>query len=159
MAVEPVEIIEAGLQTFEGAKRRYSIETVGDSTLIDDYAHHPTEVKVTLEATRIRYPNANIVAVFKPHRVGRIHHFIQEFVDALSIADTVAICPFSSIDDAQDGIDIDATFLQTRIPGAFMVDEDQVSIEKLASFAPSIYVFMSDKDVYHLKDALKAYLQ
>ncbi|WP_232505399.1 UDP-N-acetylmuramate--L-alanine ligase [Erysipelothrix larvae] len=155
----PVDLIERGLQNFSGAKRRYSIETVGESILIDDYAHHPTEIKVTLEATRIRYPNKKIVAIFKPHRVGRIYHFINEFITSLSIADEVAICPFTSIDDAQDGIDIDATFLQSRIEGAFMVDEDEQSVQALLAFEPAVYVFMSDKDVYNLKNLLKDHLQ
>lgn len=150
----PVEVMESGLQNFRGALRRYVVEEVGESVIIDDYAHHPTEIKVTLEATRIRYPDKKIVAIFKPHRVGRVHYFAKEFKDALELADEVGLCPFTSIDDAQEGLDIDITYLQGMIDGAFLVEND-TDIERLLSFKPAVYVFMSSKNIYDLKDNLK----
>ena len=55
--------------------------------IIDDYAHHPTEVKVTLEAVRQKYPNRRIAVVFKPNTYSRTKDFTQEFIDALNVAD------------------------------------------------------------------------
>lgn len=147
--------IEKGLQNFKGAKRRYVVEDEGANVFIDDYAHHPTEVKVTLEATRKRFPNHKVVAIFKPHRVGRVFKFGDEFASALSIADEVALCPFTSIDDQEDGIDIDITYLQDKIPRSIIVEEIEEDIDALASFAPAVFVFMSSKDIYDLKDAVK----
>ncbi|MDE8257067.1 UDP-N-acetylmuramate--L-alanine ligase [Erysipelothrix rhusiopathiae] len=152
--IEPNDI-EAGLQTFTGAKRRFVIETGKDNVYIDDYAHHPTEVRVTLEAARTRYPDRKIVGIFKPHRVGRVYYFADEFADALSLADEVCLCPFTSIDDAEEGIDIDITYLQDRIEGSHVVDLNDHDLDLLESFGPAVYVFMSSKDIYDLKDALK----
>lgn len=150
-----VAMIEKGLQSFKGAKRRYVVDEDATNVYIDDYAHHPTEVRVTLEATRTRYPNRKIVAIFKPHRVGRVHYFVDEFASALSIADEVYLCPFTSIDDQEEGIDIDITYLQDRIPNSKIVELNDHDLDLLASHAPAVYVFMSSKDIYDLKDALK----
>ncbi|WP_331836157.1 glutamate ligase domain-containing protein [Erysipelothrix piscisicarius] len=152
--IEPSDI-EAGLQTFTGAKRRFVIETGKENVYIDDYAHHPTEVRVTLEAARTRYPDRKIVGIFKPHRVGRVYYFADEFAEALSLADEVCLCPFTSIDDAEEGIDIDITYLQDRIEGSHVVDLNDQDLDPLESFGPAVYVFMSSKDIYDLKDALK----
>lgn len=154
----PLDLIEKGLQNFQGAKRRYVVKEVKDSVIIDDYAHHPTEIKVTLEATRTRFPDRKIVAIFKPHRVGRVYYFADEFAEALKLADEVGLCPFTSIDDKEEGIDIDITYLQDRIEGSFIVEDDESSIEMLAKFKPAIYVFMSSKNIYDLESQLEALL-
>lgn len=147
--------MERGLQNFKGAKRRFVIEEGAENIYIDDYAHHPTEIRVTLEAARVRYPDKKIVAIFKPHRVGRVYYFVDEFANSLKLADEVALCPFTSIDDMEEGIDIDITYLQDRIPGSLIVDLNDQDLDKLQAMGPAVYVFMSSKDIYDLKDALK----
>jgi len=146
-----------GLCQFHGAKRRFVIENVGDSVFIDDYAHHPTEVAVTVAAARKRYPDKKLVAIFKPHRVSRVFSFAQQFADALSLADVVALCPFTSIDDAEEGIDIDITYLQQFIPSSLIVDENEDDAKSLAKFKPAVFLFMSSKDIYGLSDLVKRY--
>ncbi|HEY4537549.1 MAG TPA: UDP-N-acetylmuramate--L-alanine ligase [Erysipelothrix sp.] len=148
-------LIEAGLQNFKGAKRRFVIEEGQHNVYIDDYAHHPTEIDVTLKAVKQRYPDRRIVAIFKPHRTGRVHYFVDEFAKSLSQADEVFLCPFTSIDDHDDGVDIEIDYLQARIEGSYIIDEDQASIETLASFGPAVYVFMSSKDIYNIAEELK----
>lgn len=153
------EVMESGLSQFKGASRRFVIDEGKENIYIDDYAHHPTEIKVTLQAVRTRFPNRHVVAIFKPHRVGRVYYFAQEFADALSLADDVFLCPFTSIDDQEEGIDIDIRYLQDRIEGSHVIELNDTDIQVLASKAPAVYVFMSSKDIYDLKDALKAWLK
>lgn len=153
------ELIESGLRNFTGAARRFVIDEGRQNIYIDDYAHHPTEINVTLKAVRVRYPNRKVVAIFKPHRVGRLYHFAQAFADALNLADAVYLCPFTSIDDQEEGIDIDITYLQERIEGSKVVELNDHDIEDMAQHAPAVYVFMSSKDIYDLKDALKTWLK
>lgn len=150
--------MEEGLRNFTGAARRFVIDEGIQNVYIDDYAHHPTEIKVTLKAVRVRYPNRKVVAIFKPHRVGRLYHFAEDFADALNLADHVYLCPFTSIDDQEEGIDIDITYLQDRIEGSRIVELNDADIQDLASHAPAVYVFMSSKDIYDLKDSLKTWL-
>ena len=78
--------------TYQGVGRRF--EVLGDAagvTVIDDYAHHPTEVRATLAAARSRYPGRRIVAVFQPHTFSRAALYAREFAAALSGADIAIV--------------------------------------------------------------------
>ena len=82
-----------GLESFGGVERRF--QRLGDAagvTIIDDYAHHPTEIEATLEAARSAFPKRRIVAVFQPHLYSRTKDFHMEFARALSRADMVFLC-------------------------------------------------------------------
>lgn len=151
------EEIEIGLSSFSGVKRRFVIERLDENIYVDDYAHHPTEVKVTIQAARKRFPNHKLVAVFKPHRASRVLYFVNQFADALKIADKVYLCDFSSIDDKQDGTDIDITYLQERINGSMLLPENEEGAKILSAEKPAVFLFMSSKDIYWLADLVKRY--
>lgn len=148
-------MIEIALSHFKAPKRRFVIEEYHNTVFIDDYAHHPTEVKVTLTAARKRFPGRKIVAVFKPHRASRVLHFAQAFKDALSQADEVYLLDFTSIDDKQDGVDIDINYLAQMIPGSHVLSEDDSGAQELAKYQNEVLVFMSSKDIYNLSEAVK----
>ena len=149
--------IEAGLSNFKGAKRRYEVEEANGNVYVDDYAHHPTEIEMTIKAAKTRFPNRKIVAIFKPHRVSRLYRFAQAFADALSLADEVALCNFTSIDDFEEGYDIDIHYIQKMIKNSVVISEDEAGAKWLAQFEPAVYLFMSSKDIYVLSDYLKRY--
>ena len=150
--------IEMSFNNYIGPKRRFVVEEYKDSVLIDDYAHHPTEVKVTIEAARRLYPDRKIVSIFKPHRASRVKYFAKEFADALKLSDKVYLIDFTSIDDKQDGTDIDITYLQNYIPGSSILTEDDEGAKGLALNKDSVYLFMSSKDIYNIAEILKKYL-
>ncbi|MBI4496940.1 MAG: UDP-N-acetylmuramate--L-alanine ligase [Chloroflexi bacterium] len=80
------------LATFQGARRRFEVRAeVGGITVVDDYAHHPTEVRATLRAARERYPGRRIVALFQPHTYSRVRTLLPEFVRAFDDADVLLI--------------------------------------------------------------------
>lgn len=151
------EQIENGLSSFKGVKRRFVVEEVGNNVFIDDYAHHPTEVSITIDAARKRYPNKKLIAIFKPHRVSRVFHFADQFATALEKADEVYLCDFTSIDDKEDGIDINISYLQDRIPASKILTEDDAGAKILAQEEPAVYLFMSSKDIYGLANKVKRY--
>ena len=64
--------VSKSLKTFKGAERRFKETFIGDNVIIDDYAHHPTEVKVTIKGARQKYPDKKIIAVFKAHTFSRV---------------------------------------------------------------------------------------
>lgn len=82
----PPETIVAGLEAFTGTGRRFEIvgETHGGVLIVDDYAHHPTELRATLGAARAAYPGRRIVAVFQPHLPSRTRDLMDEFAAALA---------------------------------------------------------------------------
>lgn len=85
------ESVNKGLDTFKGADRRFQYKgKLGNITIIDDYAHHPTEIKATLNAAK-NYPHKRLTVIFQPHTYTRTKAFFDDFVDALSLADRVVL--------------------------------------------------------------------
>jgi UDP-N-acetylmuramate--alanine ligase len=85
--------MRTGIESFTGVERRFElIAQVGGVTIIDDYAHHPTEIAATLQAARSAYPANRIIAAFQPHLYSRTRDFHREFAAALSKADLVYLC-------------------------------------------------------------------
>ena len=77
-----------GLALFSGARRRFEIKGISKGiTVIDDYGHHPTEIKATLESARIYAQSGRVLTVFQPHRYSRTQVFASEFAKALSVSD------------------------------------------------------------------------
>lgn len=147
--------IEDGLHDFHGVKRRFVVEKVDNDIFIDDYAHHPTEVGVTIDTARMRFPDQKLVAIFKPHRASRVKYFAEDFTKQLKKADQVYLCDFTSIDDKQDGTNIDITYLQKMIPGSVVISEDEEGAKILAKESPACFLFMSSKDIYPLAEMVK----
>lgn len=88
----PGEAIERGLARFEGAKRRFQHKgDVGGVRVIDDYAHHPTEIRAVLDTARASFPERRIWVVFQPHQASRTRFFLDEFASALHGADRVVV--------------------------------------------------------------------
>ena len=87
----PLEISKQGLKDFKGTDRRFQHKGEFQGvTVIDDYAHHPTEIKATLEAAA-HYPHGQLWCVFQPHTYTRTKALFPEFVEALSLADHVIL--------------------------------------------------------------------
>lgn len=89
----PLTAVRDALADFHGAARRFEVK--GEErgiTVVDDYAHHPTEIKATLSAARSRYPGRRIVAVHQPHTFTRLRNLLPEFAAAFDDADVVYIC-------------------------------------------------------------------
>ena len=87
----PWEVIADGLLSFTGTDRRFQYKgTVGGVTIIDDYAHHPTEIEATLKAAA-NYPHRKVWCVFQPHTYTRTKALLPEFAQALTLADHVVL--------------------------------------------------------------------
>jgi UDP-N-acetylmuramate--alanine ligase len=89
-----LESIRQGIENYRGVKRRFEKrEVIDDAEWFDDYAHHPTEVKMTLETAREIYPGRKIWALFQPHQAIRLEYFFQEFAESFDDADEVLLLP------------------------------------------------------------------
>jgi UDP-N-acetylmuramate--alanine ligase len=87
----PADIIREGLEKFTGVGRRFEVKgTVNGITLIDDYGHHPTEIRATLEAARTCHHN-RLLVLFQPHRYTRTKHLWDEFSKAFDLADVLVL--------------------------------------------------------------------
>lgn len=87
----PFDDIRRALKGFSGTDRRFEFKGKKNGfTIVDDYAHHPTEIRATLAAAK-KYPHNNIRCVFQPHTYSRTKALLNEFADALSLADEVIL--------------------------------------------------------------------
>lgn len=87
-----LEVIKEQLKTFKGVQRRFSYKIKTDNlVLIDDYAHHPTEIKAVQNSVREMYPNEKVLAVFQPHLFSRTKDFVDDFATELSMFDEVIL--------------------------------------------------------------------
>ena len=87
-----VEAMRPGLAAFRGVERRFQrLGVAAGVDVVDDYAHHPTEIRATLAAARTAYPGRRIVAAFQPHLYSRTRDFAREFGEALAAADAVFV--------------------------------------------------------------------
>ncbi len=88
----PFSAIQEGFSRFGGVGRRFTIKGEPKGiTVVDDYGHHPAEIKATLAAARLGWPERRIVAVFQPHRYTRTHELFGEFVTAFYDADVLIL--------------------------------------------------------------------
>ena len=144
------------LKTFNGVKRRFSEKKINDITVIDDYAHHPSEIRATLDAARQKYPNKKVVAVFQPHTFTRTIALMSEFAQALSLADDVYLCDIFasvretsgkvSIQDLADLVEKEATVL------------DLENLSPLLKYKDAVIVFMGAGDVQKFEFAYERLL-
>ncbi|MCE4956370.1 UDP-N-acetylmuramate--L-alanine ligase [Macrococcoides caseolyticum] len=145
-----MKLIKDALATFGGVKRRFSEKKFGSQILIDDYAHHPTEIKATLESASKKYPNKDIIAVFQPHTFSRTSAFLQDFADSLKVADKAYLCDiFGSARETSGELTIKD--LQVLIPGAALISESNVN--ELHQHENSVIIFMGAGDIQKVQKA------
>ena len=145
------------LKTFKGAKRRFKENVIGDIVTIDDYAHHPTEVKVTIKGARQKYPNKQIIAILKTHTLSRTKEFAEEFADALNLADRAYVMDVG-VDRAEIGYyDVTCQVILDRLDNGEYMSIDLV--DKLLQYKNAVLLFMSSKDIYILQEAYEKKLK
>jgi len=88
----PFSVLADALEGFEGTERRFEVlAQAGGILVLDDYAHHPTEIRNTVTTAREVYPERRLVVVFQPHLYSRTRDFLKEFADALVAADVIIL--------------------------------------------------------------------
>ncbi|AGK55236.1 UDP-N-acetylmuramate--L-alanine ligase [Bacillus sp. 1NLA3E] len=139
-----INIIKEQLKTFSGVKRRFSEKQIGSQIIIDDYAHHPTEIKATIDAANQKYPDREIIAVFQPHTFSRTQTFLEDFAKSLNLADKVYLCDiFGSARENHGKLSIED--LQAKIPGAVLLDEKDTTL--LKQHENGVIIFMGAGDI------------
>jgi UDP-N-acetylmuramate--alanine ligase len=145
-----VAVIQERLKTFQGVKRRFSEKQLGDQILIDDYAHHPTEILATIDAAKQKYPDREIVAIFQPHTYTRTQAFLNEFAASLQKADQVYLCDiFGSAREHHGKLSI--TDLQEKIPNARLIQEHDTAV--LKDHQHAVLIFMGAGDIQKFQEA------
>ncbi|WP_419393572.1 UDP-N-acetylmuramate--L-alanine ligase [Cytobacillus praedii] len=148
-------VVQEYLQSFEGVKRRFSEKEIGTQIIIDDYAHHPTEIKATVDAARQKYPEREIVCVFQPHTFTRTQTFLDDFAESLNLSDKVYLCEiFGSAREVHGQLSIED--LKAKIPDAEILLEEETVILKAHDNA--VIIFMGAGDIQKFQEAYEKQL-
>ena len=146
--------IKKYISNFQGAKRRFREEDINGYIIIDDYAHHPTEIAVTIDAARQKYPDREVVAVFLPNTYSRTEALMDEFADALSKADKSYIMDIYCDRERQsDYPNVNSDTLINKVPKAEKISID--TVDKLLKHKNAVICFMSCTNIYILLDEFK----
>ncbi len=149
--------IQSNLSKFKGAKRRFSEVVVNDSIIIDDYAHHPNEIKATMDAVKQKYPNKNIVAIFQPHTFTRTEEFASDIVKYLNMGDCAYVLDIHPAREKQEDYpDVTSNIIIDKLNNGYHLNITDAKI--LSRHKGSVYVFMSPNDLSVLEKELKELL-
>lgn len=152
-----LDTIKNSLETFHNARRRLEELIINDTIIIDDYAHHPTEIRSAIEAIRQKYPDKKLTVIFKPNTYSRVKDFTNEFIETLSNADKVFLTEIESDRErSEDYPNINSHLITDNIVNSEIIGED--SIDKLNDYKDTVICFMSCASITHLLDKLKEVL-
>ena len=148
-------LVAEHLKTFSGVKRRFTEKIISDTVIIDDFAHHPTEIIATLDAARQKYPSKEIVAIFQPHTFTRTIALLDDFAEALNEADAVYLAQIYGSAREVDHGDVKVEDLAAKInKPAKVVTVENVS--PLLDHDNAVYVFMGAGDIQLYERHLKS---
>ena len=133
------------LKEYHAARRRFNETQVGTNILIDDYAHHPTELKCTIKSARQKYPDKNLIVIWGPHTYSRTKAFKDEYIEILKTASKAYIMDIYAAREKKGDIDIDINDIIKAIPNAEHIAEQET--DKLLKYENSVLLFMSPKDL------------
>ena len=150
--IDSKEVNEA-FQKFSGARRRFTETFVNDNVIIDDYAHHPNEIKSTINAIKQKYPDKLIISIFQPHTYTRTKEFATDIANELSKTDYAYILDIHPAREKQEDYpDITKDIIireKDNIYPLTLNDADILNIHKDA-----VYIFMSPNDISKLEEDL-----
>ena len=139
--------IQQSLGSYHHAERRFTEHKVGTNIVVDDYAHHPSEIKATIDSARRKYSDKQIIAIFQPHTYTRTAKFLNEFAESLLTADKVFLCPiFASVREKEKIVGIED--LQKVTPGSEIIYGEE-NFDKL-NFDNSVILFMGAGNINKL---------
>lgn len=147
------EKVKTYLKTFKGAKRRFAIKKIKTNIVIDDYAHHPTEINYTLKAVRQKYPDKQIITIFQPHTFSRTKKFLNEFAKELSLSDQVYVLDIHPAREKQEDYPgINANLLITKINNAQYLNIQTANL--LRKYNNSVLLFLSPNNLNNIIEKL-----
>lgn len=152
------EMLRVGLKTFKGVHRRFEVVIRSEKLIyIDDYAHHPAEIKACLSSLREMYPNRPITAVFQPHLFSRTRDFADDFAQALALADQVLLLDiYPAREKPIPGITSQWLLDKINLPQKELVSKNKLT-QSLLNAHPQLIVTMGAGDIDRLVGEIKSF--
>lgn len=140
--------IAEALHTFKGVKRRFDVRINTEKyCYIDDYAHHPEEIRSCLQAIRDFYPNRRLTLIFQPHLYSRTRDFMDEFAEVLATADELILLDiYAAREEPIEGVSSQVLLDKIQMPDKKLVAKTQL-IKLIDSEKPELLVTMGAGDI------------
>lgn len=154
------EEIKQGMLSFEGAKRRFDFQQLKrkDLVLIDDYAHHPAELKESILSVKELYPERKITGIFQPHLYSRTRDFAADFAAALSLLDQLILLDiYPAREEPLPGVTSQIIFDKVTIPDKTLCTKEQLPAI-VASGAYEVVIMLGAGDIDLLVEPVKQLL-
>lgn len=140
-------------QAFTGAKRRFAETIAGDNIIIDDYAHHPNEVKSTINAIKQKYPHKQIIAIFQPHTFTRTRAFAEDLAQVFNEVDATYIMDIHPAREKQsDYPEVTKDIIINRLNNGHSITINDANT--LNIYNNAVFIFMSPNDISKLENDL-----
>ena len=155
------KIAEETLNKFQGARRRFELKgNYNGADIIDDYGHHPTEIKATISALSEKYPGKKKIVVFWPHQYKRIKPLLTQFAEALSGADEIILKPIFLVPGRDEKLDVSSNDLAALISQkgkkVSIIEKDEEIVELLKNDLDqnSVLLTIGIPPVYKIAESL-----
>lgn len=154
--VKDKTIYEKALRTFNGVHRRFEVVLrEKDIVFIDDYAHHPTEIRVTLDTVKQLYPDKKILGIFQPHLFTRTRDLADEFAESLSLLDELILLPiYPAREYPIEGV-TSALILDQASAGYKKLVEKEDLVKEVLDRRPDVVITIGAGDIDRMVKPLK----
>jgi UDP-N-acetylmuramate--alanine ligase len=154
------EEVRNGLSTFKGVKRRFEYQIRTEKLIyIDDYAHHPTEIKALLDSVKLIYPNKRITGIFQPHLFSRTRDFIDDFAKELSKMDELILLPiYPAREIPIEGITSEYLLSKCTNPIKSVLKPNE-AIEKVTKYKEGVIITIGAGDIDRIVPLIKEQLK
>lgn len=159
MAGATPEDIRQALATYAGVKRRFDIHLKNENfVLIDDYAHHPAELKATIQSVRSFYRNRRLTGVFQPHLYSRTNDFYRDFAESLDLLDEIVLLDiYPARELPMAGVTSELIFNEIKNPNKTMCVKSELK-DLAGNFKPGIVIMMGAGDIDTFVEPVKEQL-
>ena len=145
------------LETYTPAQRRFNETIINDTIIVDDYAHHPTEIKVTYDSAHLKYPKKRIIAVFMPNTYSRTKDLFDDFIKSLKIYDKAYLMDIKCDREDPKDFNINSQMLVDKIQNSELINIDECS--KLLAHKGDVICFMSCANISPMINKFKKVLK
>lgn len=158
----PFSVIQEALKSFSGVHRRLEVKWKGDITIVDDYGHHPTEIRATLSALRKMWKSGRVIVAFQPHRYTRTKALMDEFITSFNDADILFVSEiYAASEDRIEGVSGNILVEKIRASGHknvhFAETKEDVADRIGETAGPGdIVLTLGAGDIYKISDRVKA---
>ena len=150
------DVIRKQLASFTGVKRRFDyIVKQADFIYIDDYAHHPNEIKACISSARMMHPDKHICGIFQPHLYTRTRDFADEFAQALSMLDSVALLDIYPARELPiEGINSQFLLDKITLKDKILLQKNEIT-DYIDSRKPEVLLTMGAGDIDRMVNMIK----